>query len=419
MSAFNRQFILAEIIKIGFIPMIELIPEPDISKANLAEMYAYRLQRIRAAMAKHDIALAVLTSPVTMRYAVNFDEYLLFQSHIPAASLFIPLEGPVTLFGASQKHHPNVDQYRSSRFATPFDGGLDLTSHCQKVVTDIERFLSTCKLKTDANKIALERMSPLVSQELATKGYQLVDGEALVESARLIKSDTELDCIRHSIAVAEYGIQLMHQELRPGITENQLWSVIHQTNVAHGGDWIEGKMLASGPRTNPWLQEASNRIIKAGDMVAFDTDMIGPMGYLADISRSWICGGGSGTPSQREAYQHAYEEIHYNMELLKPGVSFAELSEKAFPRADKFREQRYVCAFHGAGMSDEYPKIYYQEDWQNNGFSGELEENMVLCVESYSGVKGGHDGVKLEEMVLITANGYKKLSSYPYEQALL
>ena len=399
--------------------MIELIPEPAMSQEELQQMYDYRLGRIRSAMAQYNIALAVLTSPVNMRYAVNFDEYQLFQSHIPTAVLFVPLEGPVTLFGASQRHYPNVDDYGKSYFATPFDGGLDLRPHCQKLVRDIERFVAEYADGDKSARIALERISPLVSQELVCKDYRLIDGEALVESAKLIKSATELKCIRHSIAVAEYGIGLMYQELRPGLTENQLWSVMHQVNIAHDGSWIEGKMLASGPRTNPWLQEASHRIIEAGDMVAFDTDMVGPMGYLADISRSWICGGGRGTQEQRDAYRHAYDEVHYNMSLIKPGVSFEELSETAFPRLPQYCEQRYVCAFHGSGMSDEYPKIYYQEDWKDNGFDGELQENMVLCVESYSGAKGGHDGVKLEEMVLVTANGCEKLSSYPFEDELL
>lgn len=399
--------------------MIDLIPDPAISQNELQEMYDYRLGRIRSVMAKHNIALTVLTSPVNMRYAVDYDEYQLFQSHIPTVVLFVPLEGPVTLFGASQRHYPNVQGYEGSHFATPFDGGLDLRPHCHKLVKDIERFITEFSDEGKSAKVAIERISPLVSQTLVNKGYQLVDGEALIESAKLIKNNTELKCIRHSIAVAEYGIDLMYQSLRPGITENQLWSVIHQVNVAHGGAWIEGNMLASGPRTNPWLQEATHRVIQAGDMVAFDTDMIGPMGYLADISRSWICGGGKGTQAQRDAYQHAYEEIHFNMELIKPGINFAELSERAFPRKPQYREQRYVCAFHGSGMSDEYPKIYYQEDWQDNGFDGELQENMVLCVESYSGVKGGADGVKLEEMMLVTADGFEVLSSYPFEDELL
>ena len=177
----------------------------------------------------------------------------------------------------------------------------------------------------------------------------------------------------------------MFRETLPGITENQLWSILHQVNVAHGGGWIEGHMLSSGPRTNPWFQEASHRQIKAGDMVSFDTDMIGPMGYMADISRAWICGGGSGNPEQREAYQHAYDEIHYNMERVEPGISFKELSEKAFNRHACYELQRYTCCFHGVGLSDEYPKIYYQEDWERDGYDGVIEENMVLCVESYSG----------------------------------
>ena len=178
-------------------------------------------------------------------------------------------------------------------------------------------------------------------------------------------------------------------------------------------------MLASGPRTNPWLQEATHRQIEKGDMVAFDTDMIGPMGYMADISRSWVCGGGSGNREQRAAYQHAYDEIHTNIELIKPGISFKELSDKAYSRQPQYKAQRYVCSFHGAGLSDEYPKIYYGEDWQQSGYDGIIEENMVLCVESYSGAKGGIEGVKLEEMVRVTHNGYERLSSYPFEEELL
>ena len=70
-------------------------------------------------------------------------------------------------------------------------------------------------------------------------------------------------------------------------------------------------MLASGPRTNPWFQEASMRPVEAGDMLSFDTDMVGPYGYCCDISRSWVCG----TPpddEQRLLYAAAYEQIVRN-----------------------------------------------------------------------------------------------------------
>ena len=91
-----------------------------------------------------------------------------------------------------------------------------------------------------------------------------------------------------------------------GITENQLWARLHEANIARGGEWIETRLLASGPRTNPWFHECSDRPIEVGDMVAFDTDLIGPYGYCADISRSWVTPGraptaGRGTLTRRRS----------------------------------------------------------------------------------------------------------------------
>ena len=82
------------------------------------------------------------------------------------------------------------------------------------------------------------------------------------------------------MAVCDLGISRMVESLHAGVTENQLWSILHETNVAHGGEWAESRLLNSGPRTNPWFQDATNRVIEAGDMVCFDTDMVGPGGYL-------------------------------------------------------------------------------------------------------------------------------------------
>jgi Xaa-Pro aminopeptidase len=93
------------------------------------------------------------------------------------------------------------------------------------------------------------------------------------------------------------------------VTENQLWSILHETNIAHGGEWIECRLLASGPRTNPWFQESSNRVIEAGDVVGFDTDMVGPFGYIADISRSWICPDAKPSDRQKKLYDLALSKF--------------------------------------------------------------------------------------------------------------
>ena len=70
-------------------------------------------------------------------------------------------------------------------------------------------------------------------------------------------------------------------------------------------------------------------------------------------------------------------------------------------------------------MCDEYPKIYYPQDRAGRAYPGTIEENMVLCIESYVGAVGERGGVKLEQQVLITADGYELLSTYPFEAALM
>ena len=72
------------------------------------------------------------------------------------------------------------------------------------------------------------------------------------------------------------------------MTENDVWAELHAGNIRRGGEWIETRILASGPRTNPWFQECGPRVMDAGDMLAFDTDLVSTYGYCCDISRSWI-----------------------------------------------------------------------------------------------------------------------------------
>src|SRR3546814_18197996 len=88
------------------------------------------------------------------------------------------------------------------------------------------------------------------------------------------------------------AIGAMRAALVPGMTENALWSILNQVNAARGGEWIETRLLAAGPRSNPWFHECGDAVIAAGDFVSFDTDMIGPYGYCADLSRRLLCGAG-------------------------------------------------------------------------------------------------------------------------------
>jgi Xaa-Pro aminopeptidase len=158
---------------------------------------------------------------------------------------------------------------------------------------------------------------------------------------------------------------------------------------------------------------------RPGELVSFDTDMIGPFGYCADISRTYFCGPGRPSHEQRRLYRLAWEQIHYNMDLLGPGLGFREFAEKAFQMPEAFAPNRYSVLVHGVGMADEYPHCPYLVDFETSGYDEVFEPGMTVCVESYVGEVGGEEGVKLEQQVLVTETGVELLSTYPFEDELL
>ncbi len=385
---------------------------PEIDQDRL---YAYRTKRLKEQMREHDVAALVIVNPISLRYAVDYSTYSLFQSRIPSTYLFMAPDGPNAIHGA----YANSDLIDCSMPVRPisyFDGGDNLADNARLLADDLVRYLS--ETGTDNRRVAIEYVNPSVTQACLQRGLEVIDGIVLSERARLIKSPDEIECIKWAVAVAELGMAKMKESLRPGVTELQLWGLLNYTNLANHGEWHEGRMLASGPRINPWLQEATQRVIESGDLVGFDTDMVGPLGYFCDISRTFHCGPAAPTKRQKEIYRLAYEEVQHNMKLIRPGITFHELQQQSFPIPKAFQENAYTCIVHGVGMCDEYPRIDPLHRGLNP-YNGTLEAGMVVTVESYMGAVGERDGVKLEEQVLITEDGCELLSSYPMEESLL
>jgi Xaa-Pro dipeptidase len=267
-------------------------------------------------------------------------------------------------------------------------------------------------------KIGLERVNYAAAAALAAQGFVISDAQEPVEHARAIKLPEEIVCIRRSLAAVERGVADMRAALRPGMSANALWALLHRSIIEQDGDYIETRLLSSGPRTLPWFQETGRRRIEDSDLVALDTDVVGRYGYYADFSRTFFCGAGRPSGAQRTLYRLAFEQIQANIALLLPGMAFRELSERAWPIPEAYAENRYFVLAHGVGMTGEYPYILHRQDFEA-GYDGLIEPGMTLCVESYIGAAGGGEGVKLEEQVLVTEQGVELLSQSPYDEALL
>jgi Xaa-Pro aminopeptidase len=388
------------------------VPLPEI---DFHKLHDYRLGRIRSALRKAEAAMVILVNPVSLRYAADYRNYALYQSHIPTTYLFVPVDGPVVIHGAYDPA-PSVAHVRAGRPLAYFDGGPALEHFAGLLSNDVRDYLE--EVGTDNRRVAVEYVNPSITQALMRRGLEVIDGVAISESARAIKSEEEIDCMRWAIATAELGIARVRRSIKPGVTELQLWGLLNYVNIVNDGDWHDGRVLVSGPRTNPWCQEASHRRLESGDLVGLDTDMIGPFGYFADISRTFHCGPARPTKRQKQLYRSAVEEIECNVGLVRPGVSLREFQERAYRVPEAFHQNAYPCVIHGVGMCDEYPRVnpVFRGD---NPYDGTLQPGMVICVESYMGAAGERDGVKLEQQVLVTEDGCEMLTSFPFEAELL
>ena len=263
-------------------------------------------------------------------------------------------------------------------------------------------------------RLAVDKCEPLAMDMLRAEGIEAIASQEFCEEARRIKHPEELKAIRRAVHSCEAGIAAMWRGLRPGITENQLWARLHEANIARGGEWIETRLLASGPRTNPWFQECSDRVIEAGDVVAFDTDLIGPYGYCADISRSWVTPGRAPTARQRDTHARAVEHIEHNLAILRPGLTFHEFTELSYRIDPEYEIRRYGVIAHGVGLCDEYPTLLHPID-KAAAHDGPLEPGMTLCVEALMCHEQGHEGIKLEVQVVVTETGCERLDRFPLD----
>jgi Xaa-Pro aminopeptidase len=125
---------------------------------------------------------------------------------------------------------------------------------------------------------------------LGELGLRIVDAQQPVEMARAIKSAEEMKCINASLRATEIGVGKLRDAIRPGMTENQLWSVLHKSVIEQNGDYCETRLLSAGQRTNPWFQETSTYVIGENELIALDTDVVGCHGCYSDFSRTFHAG---------------------------------------------------------------------------------------------------------------------------------
>ncbi|MGO7373413.1 M24 family metallopeptidase [Rhizobium ruizarguesonis] len=391
-------------------PLISPVPAATLDLAR-----RYRLERLRRKMREWDCGALLLYAPVNIRYAFDSSNMSIWTMHNASRYALILADGPAILFEFEGADHvndglPGIDEIRPAKSWIFFTAGNLMEPRLKAWADEVADLVS----RNGGNKrVAVDRLEPAGAFELRERGFMLLDGQELAERARSIKSTEEIELMRWTIRVCEAGMARMYEISEPGRTEREIWAELHFENARSGGEWLETKLLTAGPRTNPWYQECSDYVIKRGEMISFDTDMIGPYGYCADLSRSWTAGHVAMSAKQRELYAAARDQIEHNLSIIRPGMTFQEFNELSWRIPEKYQPYRYTLALHGTGMADEWPGILLHPDFDPD-FSGSIEESMVLNVESLI-AEAGSESIKLETQALITARGAVRLDTFPWE----
>lgn len=251
-------------------------------------------------------------------------------------------------------------------------------------------------------------MRVLESQELlkTAPGLDIVSADELISALRGIKDDDEIAATERAVAVAEQAMNNLLPRIRIGMSEKQLASMLTQELLDGGGDAVAfGPIVASGPNSAIPHAMPTDRKLQEGDLLLFDWGVLID-GYASDITRTYAIGELS--PELQEIYEAVRLANEAGKAAIGPDVEAQEvdraargvIAEAGF--GDKFIHR----TGHGLGLE------VHEEPSLVEGNATELKAGNLFTVEP--GIYlDGRGGVRIEDDVLVTAEGHRSLTSLP------
>jgi Xaa-Pro aminopeptidase len=263
--------------------------------------------------------------------------------------------------------------------------------------------------------IGVDIIEPPMLFELEKAGLKIKDGQQVMLEAREIKSMDEIALLNRAAAMVDGAYQLINEQLKPGVRENDIVAEVNKFLYTHGSDDVEAINAISGERCNPHPHNFTDRMIRPGDQAFFDI-LQSFMGYRTCYYRTFNVG--RATPSQHDAYKKAREWLDNAIARIKPGASTAHICE-VFPKANEFGFPDEMSAFglqfaHGLGLAlHERPIISRVVSMDH---PTEIKEGMVFAIETYCPATDGFSAARIEEEVVVTDKGCRVISLFPAEE---
>jgi Xaa-Pro dipeptidase len=375
-----------------------------------------RLARLQTAMRRHGADVCVLFNEPNVRYATGATAMPVYSMSTFVRCAVVPREGTPILFEHANSMHrsalraPDVRPMRAWEFYD--DPQAEADGWAAEIVAVIR------ELGASGEAIAIDRLGAPAYLALNRRGVTIRDSAPVTQEARRIKTPQELVLLDVNAAMVIDMLAAFEAAIAPGISERELLAVLTDVMVRGGGEYLATTTVCSGPNTNPWRAEATDRRLEDGDLVYVDTDTVGIEGMFFCVSRTFPVGDEAPLPEQRDVYRASHEWLQAMEALVRPGLTCGELASLAPPIPERFLAQRYECMVHGIGLEEENPSVCHPRDPQSNADTL-IEECMALVVELYAGEVGARHGVKLGDQMVVTSDGCRVLCPFPFSARLL
>jgi Xaa-Pro aminopeptidase len=381
-----------------------------------------RLEKARSALRASELGAVLLFDQNNIRYvtSTHIGEWARDKS---ARCVLLPREGDPVLwdFGSAARHHqmyapwlpeaswrPGVS---SMRGAMPEQTGVPdlLAGH-------IYEELREHGLEREPLGIDLTDMETLAS--LHRRGIPTANAQPAMLSARKLKTEDEIALLDHAAAIVDAVYERIYEMLRPGVREHEIVAEAQRFLFELGSEQVEAINAVSGDRCNPHPHVFSDRLLRPGDQAFFDI-IHSFMGYRTCYYRTFCVGGA--TQSQLDAYRRCRDWLDAAIDLVRPGVTTDQIAA-VWPTAEELGFASEEACFglqfgHGLGVGlYEAPMISRLHSFDD---PQEIEEGMVFALETYCPASDGRSAARIEEEVLVTADGPEILTHFPAEELLV
>jgi Xaa-Pro aminopeptidase len=386
---------------------------------NVDRLRTYRLGRTRAALDASDVGAVLLFDFNNIRYVTSTHIGEWARDKMTRYALLTRGGDPhIWDFGSAAKHHRlNCPWLRQEnihagmvglRGAVAPDAGLFRAAARQ--IRDILRAEGAADMP-----IGVDIVEPPMLAALEAEGLVVRDAQQVMLDAREVKSIDEIILLNTACAMVDGAYQLIAEQLKPGIRESELVANVTHRLFEMGSEHVDNINAVSGERCSPHPHVFSDRLIRPGDQAFFDI-IHTFVGYKTCYYRTFVVG--TASDAQRDAYKQAREWIDASIELMKPGTTTDQVA-RVWPKAEEFGFANEMECFglqfgHSVGLFlHERPIISRLNSLDH---PVEIKEGMVIALETYCPAKDGYSAARIEEEVVVTADGPRVITKFPSDE---